>query len=334
MINPTPLVSVKRLASSLGLPDLLLKLESANPISHTFKDRGALAAVSKIRESGGRYVTAATCSNMGTAVSGAAAKNNLKSFVLVSDQASHITKKMIHSYATEAYVVNGDFDVLDGLITDITGQFEDAYCINSTLHEDFKRGFTGILDELLLQLNPEGAYVVIVPTADGTLFTAMYEEYVRRKPNVRIRFAIAQPSGCSPIVNALQSNQPSFSPVIDSKTIVIPLSVRNPQLYGNLILEQLRESGGLGVAVPDERLGAGIAALATLEGYYADPVGGLLVAAIEEVSKSIAPDETIIGILTGTGMVDYTCNCATDFIKTLSPYEARERLYAFIDSNR
>ena len=66
----TPLVRAPRLAEALGLGDLYLKLDTANP-THSFKDRVVAVAAAKAQELG---LTTLACSSTGNLANAVAAR--------------------------------------------------------------------------------------------------------------------------------------------------------------------------------------------------------------------------------------------------------------------
>jgi len=70
------------------------------------------------------------------------------------------------------------------------------------------------------------------------------------------------------------------------------------------MLRDIRASGGTAVAVDDESLIAGALELGRLEGIFACPEGGALVAALRGLAASgwVRPEETVVLFNTGTGL--------------------------------
>src|SRR5207237_2043376 len=67
----TPLVPAPRLADALGLGELWLKLDTANP-THSFKDRVVAVAAGKAQELGLETLACSSTGNLGNAVPGSA----------------------------------------------------------------------------------------------------------------------------------------------------------------------------------------------------------------------------------------------------------------------
>ena len=81
----TPLVRADRLAERLGLGELWVKNDAANP-THSFKDRVVAVAVAKAQELGFETVACASTGNLANAVAAHAAAAGLDSYVFVPVQ--------------------------------------------------------------------------------------------------------------------------------------------------------------------------------------------------------------------------------------------------------
>ena len=187
----------------------------------------------------------------------------------------------------------------------------------------------GYIIELNLQLDKDKTYHIVVPTADGTLISSLYKRYKETSQNItmaRLIFHIAQPSGCSPIVDAINKNA-KIKPLKSSLTKVIPLSVKNPLIYGKSAINAVVETSGSGIKVDESDINVFTETLTKQEGIYSDNVGGVLLGAIYQLSKKIKKDENILGIYTGNGLV-YACeNSETNIV---SQKEAKEQIYKIL----
>src|SRR6266550_7615048 len=76
----TPLIRAERLAATLGLGELWIKNDAANP-THSFKDRVVAVALAKARELGFETIACASTGNLANAVAAHAAAAGLSSYV-------------------------------------------------------------------------------------------------------------------------------------------------------------------------------------------------------------------------------------------------------------
>src|SRR6187397_3600554 len=81
-VGLTPLQRAPRLAEALGVGEVLVKNDTANP-THSFKDRVVAVALAKARELGYEVVACASTGNLANAVAAHAAAAGLESYVFV-----------------------------------------------------------------------------------------------------------------------------------------------------------------------------------------------------------------------------------------------------------
>lgn len=326
----TPIIELINISKKLNRSNIYLKLESTNPISHTFKDRGALGVIEQMKKENKSLVLAGTCSNMGVAISGMASKYAMDSVVVISSSAPIGMINMMKTFSTKSIVIEGGFDEVDKFIGKLSEEFPHITCVNTNFNQYFFKGYYSIIDELHLQLDKNKTYHIIVPTADGTLISSLYKRYKEISQNItmaRLIFHIAQPSGCAPIVDAINKNT-KIEPLENSLTKVIPLSVKKPLVYGKSAINSVVETGGSGIKVDENDINDFTNTLTKQEGIYSDNVGGVLLGAIYQLSKKIKKDENILGIYTGNGLV-YACENSEKTI--LSQQVAKEQIYKILE---
>ncbi len=78
----TPLVRADRLAQRLGLNEVWIKNDAANP-THSFKDRVVSVALARARELGFQTIACASTGNLANAVAAHAAAAGLESYVFI-----------------------------------------------------------------------------------------------------------------------------------------------------------------------------------------------------------------------------------------------------------
>ena len=327
----TPVVPLVNISKMLHKSNIFFKLESVNPVSHTFKDRGALSTVIQVQKEKKSLILAGTCSNMGVAISGMASKYGIDSIVIVSSSAPVGMITMIKKFSKKAIVIPGGFDEVNSFISEISDEFPDIPCVNSNFNKYFFDGYFSIIDELYIQLDHKQVYHIVVPTADGTLISSLYKRYQqisKKKKIAQLIFHLVQPAGCSPIVNAIHKNE-KIKMLYDSYTKVIPLSVKNPSLYGERAKEAVIKTGGSGIKICENEIDNFTNMLINLEGLYSDKVGGVLLGAIFQLSKKVKKNENILGIYTGNGLV-YAGEGSENQIESLK--QAKNHLYQLLEN--
>lgn len=115
---------------------------------------------------------------------------------------------------------------------------------------------------------------------------------------------VVQAEGCAPIAQAYAAGE-RHAPRFPNAHTIAP-GIRVPAAIADyLILDAVRESGGVAVTVTDRELLDGMRTLARLEGLFASPESGAAVAAartLRDTGFLRAEDRTVI-FSTGSGLM-------------------------------
>src|SRR5207302_9425659 len=105
----TPLVAAPRLAEAVGVAELYLKLDTANP-THSFKDRVVAVAAAKAQELGFTTLACSSTGNLANAVAARAAAEGLDATVFcpVDVEPEKLTATAV--YGATIFAVNGTYD--------------------------------------------------------------------------------------------------------------------------------------------------------------------------------------------------------------------------------
>jgi threonine synthase len=106
----TPLLKCNRLAKEIGIRELYVKFEGANPTG-SFKDRGMTVGVTKAVEFGVKTVTCASTGNTSASLAAYAAKAGLRCVVLLPEgkvALGKLAQAMV--YGAQVLAVKGNFD--------------------------------------------------------------------------------------------------------------------------------------------------------------------------------------------------------------------------------
>jgi threonine synthase len=112
-----------------------------------------------------------------------------------------------------------------------------------------------------------------------------------------------QSEGCAPIVKAWDEGSASAEMWQHASTVAAGLRVPKP--YGDyLILDILKKSGGLALAVSDREILDATRHWANVEGIFAAPEGAASLVAYEKLlaSEFFTADDTVVLFNTGSGM--------------------------------
>ena len=163
--------------------------------------------------------------------------------------------------------------------------------------------------EIAEQMGWDLPEVIVFPTGGGTGLVGVSKaieemEQLRLLPQRRRpRMVAVQAAGCAPIVRAFLEGAPYATPWADPHTYASGLCV--PAAIGDhLILQAVRESGGVAVAVTDEEMAAAQLEMARGEGIFASPEGAATLAAARKLVLDgwIQPTERVVLVNTGTGL--------------------------------
>jgi threonine synthase len=301
----TPLVRADRLAERLGLGEVWVKNDAANP-THSFKDRVVAVAVAKARELGFDTVACASTGNLANAVAAHAAAAGLDSYVFVPSDLEEQKLLATDAYGTRLVGVRGNYDDVNRLCTQLCEERPWAF-VNVNLRPYYAEGSKTLAFETVEQLGWTLPDRVVVPIASGSLFTKVgrgFQEWLDAGlvSGDLPAFNGAQAAGCSPVATAYQQGWDVCKPQ-KPETIAKSLAIGNPA-DGPYALELARRTGGAIDSVTDDEIRAGIRLLAETTGIFTETAGGVTVATLAKLAKrgDIAGDERVVAYITGEGL--------------------------------
>jgi threonine synthase len=301
----TPLLRADRLAEQLGLEEVWIKNDAANP-THSFKDRVVSVALARARELGFETIACASTGNLANAVAAHAAAAGLESYVFIPHDLEEQKVLATGVYGTHMVSVRGNYDDVNRLCTELSAEHEWAF-VNINMRPYYSQGSKTLAFETAEQLGWELPDRVVAPIASGSLFTKIargFEEWIEvgllegRIPT----FNGAQATGCSPVASAFEAGQDFCRPV-KPDTIAKSLSIGNPA-DGPYALELARKTGGSIDAVTDDEIREGIKLLARTTGIFTETAGGVTVAVLAKLAArgDIDPGERVVAYITGEGL--------------------------------
>lgn len=301
----TPLLRCSRTGTRLGLGNLLIKDEGANPTG-SFKARGLSAAITRAVAAGATRFVIPTAGNAGVAAAAYAARAG----VTVRVYAPQSTPRTI---LAQIVAFGGDLHLLDGHIGDCgkaarTFGAEQGATDLSTLREPYRiEGKKTLGLELALQLGWTLPQAIIYPTGGGTGLIGMWKAFAELRASGWVtdeppRMFTVQSTGCAPIVQAFDAGSDHATAWPDPWTVASGLRVPAP-LGDRLILRALRESRGAAVAVTDDVLQQEATLASREEGVDFSPEGGAGLAAARLLRErgQIGAEDQVIVFNTGAG---------------------------------
>jgi threonine synthase len=301
----TPLVRSRQLAERLGLAEVYVKNDAANP-THSFKDRVVNVAVAKARELDYEVVACASTGNLANAVAAHAAAAGLDSYVFVPADLEEQKILATGVYGTKLVAVRGSYDDVNRLCTELSAEHPWAF-VNVNLRPYYAEGSKTLAYETAEQLGFELPDRVVCPVASGSLFTKIahgFQEWLDlgllegRLP----AFNGAQADGCSPVATAFAAGHETCRPV-RPRTIAKSLAIGNPA-DGVFALEVARRTGGSVDSVTDEEIVDGIKLLAETTGIFTETAGGVTTAVLRKLAErgDIGSNERVVLFITGDGL--------------------------------
>jgi threonine synthase len=301
----TPLIRSDRLAERLGVGEVYVKNDAANP-THSFKDRVVNVAIAKAKELGYEVVACASTGNLANAVAAHAAAAGLDSYVFVPSDLEEQKILATGVYGTRLVAVEGNYDDVNRLCTELSAERPWAF-VNVNLRPYYAEGSKTLGFEIAEQLGFELPDRVVVPVASGSLFTRIargFEEWleVGILAGELPTFNGAQAEGCSPVAQAFAEGVQICQPV-KPDTIAKSLAIGNPA-DGVFALDLARKTGGSIDAVTDDEIVDGIRLLAETTGIFTETAGGVTTAVLAKLAErgEIGADERVVLVITGEGL--------------------------------
>jgi threonine synthase len=302
----TPLIRADRLADRLGLREVWVKNDAANP-THSFKDRVVGVALAKARELGFETVACASTGNLANAVAAAAARAGWDSVVLIPSSLERAKVLTTAVYDGSLIAVDGTYDDVNRLATELASEHEDWAFVNVNVRPYYAEGSKTLGFEVAEQLGWRLPAQVVVPVASGAQLTKVDKGFrelgelglVEPTP---YRVFGAQATGCSPVATAYKAGHDFVAPVRPD-TIARSLAIGAPA-DGPYVLDTVRRTGGAVEDVSDEEVVEGIRLLARTEGIFAETAGGVTVACARKLVEAgqLDPDAETVLLITGDGL--------------------------------
>jgi threonine synthase len=301
----TPLIKADRLAERLGLGELWIKNDAANP-THSFKDRVVAVAVAKAKELGFETVACASTGNLANAVAAHASAAGLDSYVFVPADLEEQKLLATGIYGTNLVGIRGTYDDVNRLCTELSQTHPWAF-VNVNLRPYYSEGSKTLAFETIEQLGWALPDRIVAPIASGSLFTKLAKG-IREWSEVGLidgelpTFCGAQALGCSPVATAFSEGWEVCKPQRPD-TIAKSLAIGDPA-DGPYALDLARSTGGVIESVTDEEIREGIRLLAETTGVFTETAGGVTIGVLAKLAEAgtIGSDERVVAYITGEGL--------------------------------
>jgi threonine synthase len=303
----TPLYRCERLGKELGVENLYVKNEGANPTG-SFKDRGMTVGVSKALELGVKAVVCASTGNTSASLAAYAAKAGLPCIVLIPAGKVALGKlAQAMMYGAIVVGVRDNFDVALQMAVSASKQVG-LYLLNSINPfriEGQKTAAFEICDQLEWQVPDR----VVLPVGNAGNITAYWKGFRELKALGLVeklpKMVGVQAAGASPIAKAFASNRATIEHVKDPETVATAIRIGNPVNWKRA-LNALRGSNGTALTVTDDEIIKAQKLLARKEGIFIEPASAASIAGLKKLVENgeVDVDETIVCVATGHGLKD------------------------------
>ena len=301
----TPLVRCNNLGRILGLENLYVKNDSVNP-TYSFKDRVVTIAATKAREFGFNTLACASTGNLACSVAAHAARAQMKAFVFIPANLERGKVVGAAIYNPTLIAVDGSYDEVNRLCSEIGDNYPWAF-VNINIRPFYAEGSKTLAYEVAEQLNWRAPDHAVVPAASGSMFTKIWKGLKEMSDlglidKAQTRMHVAQPEGCSPIIEAYDNNTRQVRPV-RANTIAKSLAIGNPT-DGVFALDTIKASEGSAVMAMEDEIADSIKLLAETEGIFTETAGGVVISGLKRLVEQgrIKPDEVTVAYITGNGL--------------------------------
>jgi len=300
----TPLVAAPRLARELGVGELYLKLDTANP-THSFKDRVVAVAAAKALELGCGTLACSSTGNLANAVAARAAAEGIEAVILCPADLEPEKIAATAVYGATIYAVEGSYDDCSRLSIELSFELDWAF-VNVGLRSYYAEGSKTVAFEIAEQLDWRLPDAVICPIASGALFSKVHQGFEQLQElglvaGTTPRLYGGQAEGCAPVAAAFAEDR-KVTPLRPS-TIARSLAIGSPA-DGDLAVTTARASAGAVYAVPEEEIGPNMALLAETSGVFGETAAGVTLGALREAVRrgEIEEHDTVVLLVTGDGL--------------------------------
>jgi threonine synthase len=300
----TPLVTAPRLAAQLGVGELYLKLDTANP-THSFKDRVVAVAARKARDFGFTTIACSSTGNLANAVAARAAAEGLDAVVFVPADLEPEKLLATAVYGATLYAVDGTYDDCSRLNVELSFELPWGF-VNTNLRAYYAEGSKTIAFEIAEQLGWEAPDAIVSPVASGALYGKVAQGFDELRAVGLLdadtpRLYGGQAAGCAPVATAFADGGP-VKPVKPS-SIARSLAIGNPA-DGNTALATARATGGAIYAVAEEEIGENMGFLAETTGVFGETAAGVTLGALREAVArgELGTRDRVVLLVTGDGL--------------------------------
>jgi threonine synthase len=302
----TPLIRSDRLARRLGVGEVYVKNDAANP-THSFKDRVVAVAAAKAVELGYEALACASTGNLAGATAAAAAALGLPAYIFVPADLEREKIVAAAAYGATVFAVDGSYDDVNRLCSELAYERPWAF-VNVSMRAYYAEGSKTIALETAEDLGWRAPDRVVAPIASGSLYTKILQGFRESRaaglvaPGPDPIMHGAQGEGCAPVATAFAAGAEHVVPVRPTG-LAKSLAIGNPA-DGVFALDVARSTGGTIESAGDDELVDGIRLIARTTGIFTETAGGVTAAVLRRLAErgEIRAGETVVAYITGDGL--------------------------------
>ncbi|MBU1247547.1 MAG: threonine synthase [Proteobacteria bacterium] len=280
--------------------EVLIKAEQASPTG-SYKDRGAALMISKAREMGVVGVVEDSSGNAGASVAAYCAAAGIDCSIFVPDSTSPGKLAQIELYGARLTKVPGSREDTAAAVLEAA---QHSYYASHSYNPYFFHGTKTWAFEVVEQLGWTAPDTVVLPAGNGTLLLGAYIGFSELLQAGMIsampRMVAVQGAGCAPLCKAFEQGLADIAPLRPTSTLAEGIAIAEP-VRGAQMLESVRETGGLFLAVEDEEITTALLSMGR-RGHCIEPTSAAVVAGLLRYLDTAPPDECIVSVFTGHGL--------------------------------
>lgn len=283
---------------------VLWKYDALMP-SGSYKDRGVSVMVNWLAGLGAATLVDDSSGNAGASLTCYAGRAGLHAIVFTPESAPEPKKAQIAIYGGELVEVPGPRDQCAIAAENVTRNSTEIAYASHAWHPAFVLGMMTLAWELWEQLGRTCPDWVVAPVGNGGLFVGLWRGFQHLHKSGAIdrlpRLAAVQAEPFTPIHDAFTRGEEEIEPLVLLETICADgIAIASPA-RGRGVLEALRQSDGLSVAVTEHEIVRAHTRLAR-QGLFVEPTSASVAAALHRLTDVIPPQAGVVAVLTGHGL--------------------------------
>jgi len=276
--------------------------ETHNP-TYSYKDRASLLVLAKAIELRKDTICTASTGNAASSMSGLCAMADIISKVYVPKNIPDEKLLQMKMFGADVVKVDGTYDDAYDISIEKSKKYG-WYNRNTAYNPLTTEGKKSGAFDIFIQLGGNPPNKVFVPTGDGGIISGIFKGFydllqLGLIENIPQLIAVQSEGSCG-IIDYLENGTFMYK---ESTTIADSISVNAPRnLY--MAVDSIKKSEGFGIRVSDKEILKAEKYLAQRHGYFVEPSAAAAWAGFEKCSENIPRDETVVILLTGSGMKD------------------------------